>query len=332
MARLEAGETAADTAPSRSERRDWISVIVPVTERPAPLAELYEEYAEPLRALERPFEFLFVTPPWYVDLSRALQPLRERGEPVRVIRVGAGFGEGTLLQVAAEHAKGELLLTLPAYYRVRAEAIGDLIAEVDAGADLAVAWRWPRRDSWLNRLQNLAFHSVLHGLVTGAIHDTACGVRAMRREVLREVPMYGDSFRFLPVLAMREGYRVKEVKAPQHERDTQPRLYSPGVYVRRLIDLLGLFFLTRFMYKPLRFFGLVGSLLSTVGGVILAVVLAQRLHGQALAGRPILLLGVLVLTLGMQAFALGLIGEIIVHLNARSSRGYRLHSSPDELE
>jgi hypothetical protein len=99
--------------------------------------------------------------------------------------------------------------------------------------------------------------------------------------------------------------------------------------LRRIIDLLGLFFLLRFTEKPLRFFGLLGSLLATVGGGVLAVLLYQRLHGQGIADRPLLLLGVLLLVLGIQAVALGLVGEIIVHLHASGRRGYRLdHRAP----
>ena len=102
------------------------------------------------------------------------------------------------------------------------------------------------------------------------------------------------------------------------------RLYSPGIYLRRLLDVLGLFFLLRFTEKPLRFFGLLGSALSVAGGAILLVVLVQRLGGQSLADRPLLLLGVLLAVLGVQAIALGLIGEIIVHLHATRRPSYRV--------
>jgi len=136
--------------------------------------------------------------------------------------------------------------------------------------------------------------------------------------------LYGDFFRFLPVLALRDGYSVVEIDAEQHPRDARLRVYSPGTYLRRAIDVFGLFFLSRFTYKPLRFFGLIGTMLGAAGGVILVIVFVQRLAGQGLANRPILLLAVLLFTLGVQAIALGLIGEIIVHFNAPSRRAYRV--------
>ena len=145
----------------------------------------------------------------------------------------------------------------------------------------------------------------------------------MRREVLSEIPLYGDFFRFLPVLAIREGYQVEEIDAPQHASDAKTRVYSPGIYLRRLIDVGGLFFLARFTFKPLRFFGMIGGTLVMFGGLILFVLFLQRLAGEPLAGRPLLLLGVLVFTLGVQSIALGLIGEIIVHFNAPKRSPYR---------
>ena len=114
--------------------------------------------------------------------------------------------------------------------------------------------------------------------------------------------------------------------------DAQLRVYSPGTYLRRAIDVLGLFFLSRFTYKPLRFFGLIGSGLAGIGGVILVVMAIQRLAGRGLADRPLLLLAVLLFTLGVQAVALGLIGEIIVHFNAPHRRPYRVMADEDSPE
>lgn len=306
-------------------RAPTVSVVVAVTERPEPLGELYREYASPLKAAGVEMEFIFVAPQWRRSAMEPLHDLRDDGEPIRMLEVGGEITEAGLLKAAASRARGAVLLSLPGYYRVEPEGIPELVDVVRRGeADLALACRSPRRDPWINRLQNRVFHGLLRLLVGGSVSDTGCGVRAMRPEVIENVPLYGDFHRFLPNLAAREGYRVRELEIPQHDRDAAPRVYSPGIYVRRLIDLLGLFFLTRFTYKPLRFFGLVGSVLGGSGGLVLAVVFAQRMAGQPLADRPLLVLGVLLATLGIQAVALGLVGEIIVHFNAPERPGYRV--------
>lgn len=301
-----------------------VSVIVPVTERPESLSELYAEYAAPLRVAGYRYEFVFAVEPWFRSMTEPLAGLLAENEPIRVLVVGQPMGETSLLTVAAAQCRAPLVVTLPAYRRIDASVIPHLVARMESGADLVVARRWPRCDSWVNRVQGHVFHALLGGLSEGRVHDVACGVRVMRREMFEEFPLYGDFSRFLPLLALREGYRVEELSAPQHPADARPRFYAPGTYVRRLLDLLGLFFLLRFTEKPLRFFGLLGGCLGIGGGVLLLVLLVQRLGGDGIADRPLLLLGVLLVVLGAQAISLGLIGEIIVHLHAPRRRPYRL--------
>jgi hypothetical protein len=324
------GREAVSVRSAGKNAKVSVSVIVTVTERPATLVELYEEYAQPLREGGYSFEFVFVAEPWNREFTAPVAELAAAGEPVRAYEAGQVVGESALLRLAAAESRGEILLTLPAYYRVEASTLPGLIDAVRRGADLALARRWPRRDSWINRLQTRAFHSLIAGLAEGKVHDVACGVRAMRRDIIDAVPLYGDFFRFLPLFALRQGYRVEEIAGSQHPKDVPTRVYRPGVYLRRLIDVLGLFFLLRFTEKPLRFFGLVGSSFALAGAAILAVLAIQRIGGQAIANRPLLLLGVLLLVLGFQAIALGLIGEIIVHLRAAQRPPYRLKTTRGE--
>ena len=306
-----------------------VTVIIPVSERPVPLCDLYEEYSTALADSNRSFEFLFAVEPWHHGMLDSLRDLAAGGAPIRIIEPGHTVGESILLKLAAASARGRILLVLPAYYRVVPDAISDIVAAIENGADLANGRRWPRHDSWLNRIQTRMLHSAVAGMSRSCLRDVGSGVRAMRPEVLRDLPLYGDFFRFLPIIALREGYSVVEIDAEQHVGDTALRVYSPGLYLRRAIDMFGLFFLTRFTYKPLRFFGLIGSVLSGIGALILFVMFIQRLGGQGLADRPLLLLGVLIFTLGVQAIALGLIGEIIVHFNAGRRPPYRVQGESD---
>jgi hypothetical protein len=315
--------------PGDRAQGESISVLVPVSERPAPLDEFYEEFSEPLRGAGIPFEFLFIVEPEHWGLVPPVERLREAGEPIRILRVGRTAGDTALLRVGAERANHDVFLTLPSYPRIEASSLPAIVEPVLAGTAMSVARRWPRRDSALNRLQNRVFH-VLVGAATGgrAIRDVACGVRAIRRQVFESLPMYGDFHRFLPLFALRSGYEVKEVEAPQHAEDWQPRIYSPTVYLRRILDLFGLYFLMRFTEKPLRFFGLVGGGSFLAGCVILLVLAVERVQGDAMADRPMLLLGVLLMVLGVQAVALGLVGEIIVHVNSLRERDGRVVREP----
>ena len=314
----------ANARTSRAKLETEVSVIVTVVERPEPLEALYREYAAVLDSCERSYEFIFVAHPFFHEMLEPLHALERQGEPVRVIESPRSIGETALLRMGLADARGSLVVTVPAYRQVQPSALRELIAAVDGGVDLAVARRWPRLDSRVNRLQHLALHLTAGRLANGTLHDIACGVRASRRDVLRDIPLYGDFARFLPLLAIYNGYNVVEVASPQHPSDLPRRVYGPGVYVRRLIDILGLYFLLRFTEKPLRFFGLIGAVLSGVGGIALAVMFVQRILGQPLGNRPLMLFAVLLATLGVQAIALGLVGEMIVHFNASRRRSYRL--------
>jgi hypothetical protein len=305
-----------------------VSVIVPVTERPEPFVELYREYAAPLFASGRSVEFIFAISPNSFASPEPLVELAEQGEPVRFIEAARSVGETALVRAALKLCRGRIVVTLPAYRRVQPEAILDLIARVEDGVDVAIARRWPRRDPLVNRLQHRVLHMMIGPLAGGSVHDVGSGVRALTREAFEDIPLYGDFLRFLPLLAVYRGYSVEEVKTAQHPQDMRARVYRPGVYARRVIDLFGMYFLLRFMDKPLRFFGLAGATLSSAGLLILGVLTFWKAVGDRIGDRPILLLGVLLLTLGIQAIALGLIGEMIVHFNASGRRAYRLRSGP----
>ena len=146
---------------------------------------------------------------------------------------------------------------------------------------------------------------MLGGVTDRRFHDIACGVRVIRRPVAEALPLYGDLHRFIPALALREGYRVDEVPVPQHPNDARTRIYGPGVYLRRLLDVAAFFFLAKFTEKPLRFFGLVGTVFFALGAVISLVLLVERFAGQGIANRPLLLLAVLLIALGVQLMGLG---------------------------
>jgi glycosyltransferase involved in cell wall biosynthesis len=300
-----------------------ISVIVPVVERADDLMSVYRAFAGALDEGRRPYEFLFVFDGRFAP-PEELVTLSREDNTVRILRFAREFGETAALRLGIERSRGDLILTLPAYFQVQSDGIGLLLEAIDGGADMAVAHRSPRLDSWLNRMQSRAFHSIVGGVSQQRFHDMACGVRAMKRSVAEALPLYGDLHRFIPALALREGYRVEEVPVAQHPSDARTRVYRPGVYFRRLLDIAAFFFLAKFTEKPLRFFGLVGSLSFAAGALISLVLLIQRVEGQGIANRPALLLAVLLVALGVQLIGLGLVGEIIVHLRAPHRRAYRV--------
>jgi glycosyltransferase involved in cell wall biosynthesis len=300
-----------------------VSVVVPVVERADDLMAVYRAFAKELEGRSEEFEFLFVFDGRFAPPSELIELSRKK-EGVRILRFAREFGETAALRIGIEKSRGDLVLTLPAYFQVQPEGVGLLLDAMAGGADMAVANRSPRLDNWLNRMQSRAFHRIIGGVTDQQFHDMACGMRAMRRAVAEALPLYGDLHRFIPALALREGYRVDEVPVAQHPDDARTRVYRPGVYFRRLLDIAAFFFLAKFTERPLRFFGLVGSVFLASGAVLSLVLLIQRFEGQGIANRPALLLAVLLVALGVQLLGLGLVGEIIVHLRAPHRRAYRV--------
>ena len=167
-----------------------LSVVVPVGSRHAQIAELYAEYKQGLSAAGR-FEFIFVLDGSHPQVLAELSKLAEQGEPVTIVQLGRSFGEATTLMVSLDHAKGDVILTLPAYHQVDASGLSRLTTALN-DADVAIAHRWPRRGGVFERIRRRAFHRLL-ALVTGSDYrDLGCSARAMRREVLSSLDLYGD--------------------------------------------------------------------------------------------------------------------------------------------
>lgn len=301
-----------------------ISIVIPISERHDDIDSLYEKYSSSLRGLGQDLEFIIVLDGDFPAARDSLLSLKERSEPLVILQLARTFGEATALTAGIERARGEVVVTLPAYLQVDPRHVDQVVRQLD-DHDMVIARRWPRRDPGINKLQSRLFHSIFNLITESRFRDLGCSVRAFRREVAAEVPIYGDQHRFLPVLANRQGFRVLEIDLPQAAEDARRRIYSPGVYVRRLLDILTVFFLVKFTKKPLRFFGLLGSSTFVVGALLLAVIVAQRLIWQMpLADRPALLLSSLFVVLGLQMLALGLIGELIIFTHARDLREFKV--------
>lgn len=302
-----------------------LSVIIPVGERYDPVSELFHAYRHGLEATGLDYEIIYVLDGRNPSVLESLQEL-QKTHKLCIVTLAKRFGDATALNAGFSKASGDLLLTLTAYQQIEAEAIPKLTdALLEGNCDMALARRWPRTDSPINRLQTRAFSLILGYASDLKLHDAGCGARAFTRKLVDEVQVYGDLHRFYPILADRQGFRVIEVDAKQAANDAYHRVYSPGVYLRRLLDVLTVFFLVKFTKRPLRFFGLVGASVFTLGALATLYLVFERVFfGVALADRPALILSSLLVVLGVQIVAIGLIGEIIIFTHAREIKEYTI--------
>ncbi len=316
------------TKPSteRADKKQYsvgVSVVVPVTERYDSLDQIYHMHANILKGIVRDFEFIFVLDEGFEEAAQPLENLKAEGEPVRLIHLQRHFGEATVLMVGFQEVQFDTIITLPAYFQTLPEGLSVVLHSLFEGADLVVTRRYPRRDPLINRVQNRVFHFFIRFFTGVKFHDMSCSLRGINRQVVREVPLYGDQHRFFPLLAHQRGFKIVEKDVLQHPGDCHRRMYPPGVYLRRILDLITVTFLFKFTKKPLRFFGLVGAGLFVGGFSICGTLAIEKFLGLTeLADRPLLILGVLLMVLGVQAASVGLLGEMIVFTHARKVKDY----------
>ena len=309
-----------------SSFRPEISILIHVEEAAADISLLVESYNRVLGQLHRTGEIIFVIDgPGGVVLDR-ISEVQTRHDNIKVLALqGGGNGESIAFSAGIEHAAGRFVFTAGDYLQVAPEEIGIHLAALEGGADLVLSWRSPRVDPWLNRLQSKFFNWFLRRVSKVPLHDLNCGFRSMRREVLEEISVYGDLFRFLPIMAKRRGFSVKEVKVRHLEEKGKTGFFGIGVYLRRLLDILAVTFLTRFTQKPLRFFGIIGAAMIVIGMALALPPFIERITGiGGLQDRPIFLMGVVLLAFGFQCIGFGLVGEIIIFTQSRNLKEYKI--------
>jgi glycosyltransferase involved in cell wall biosynthesis len=306
-----------------------VTIVVPVQTREGRIEDVVASISGELERLGKTWEAILVFDGLKGDLwERGLKMQAETHDRVRTIALHRAFGEAVCLSSAFEHARGGIILTSPEYVQIEPRDIDGLFRSLDNGSDVATGMRTGRVDSWLNQFQSRAFNSVLRMMTGARFHDLNCSLRLIRRDVLEQLTLYGNMYRYLPLIAYKQGFRVEEVHVRHLAEQGGNGVFGAATYVRRFLDILAVVFLTRFTHKPLRFFGALGGACMGVGTALaLALVVRNLFVSEAVVfSHPLFLLGVLLLVLGVQIVGFGLVGEIVIFTQARNVREYRIET------
>ena len=288
-----------------------ISVVVPVHEEERTVALLFEELQAALDPLGQPWEAVFVDDGSTDGSFAALTRLHNAHDNVRVVRLRRNFGKAAALAAGFANAQGDVVVTIDADLQDDPAEIPRLLAKLDEGFDLVSGWKAHRRDPITRRALSRIFNWVT-GRVSGLrLHDLNCGLKAYRAEVLQDLRLYGELHRFIPVLAHYRGHRIAELAVNHRPREHGRSRYGVERYLRGFLDLLTVSFIGRYRYRPLHLFGGLGLLLGAFGFAVLVYLTVLKIDGQAIGRRPLLILGVLLVVVGLQFFSLGLISELI---------------------
>jgi glycosyltransferase involved in cell wall biosynthesis len=291
-----------------------LSVIVPVYDEEENVVPLVEELSRVLDGVGRTAEIVVVDD-GSTDRSGALLTALAAEEPrLRIVRLARNYGQTAALAAGIEHARGDILVSIDGDRQNDPADIPALLEALTDDVDVVNGWRTPRRDPWLTRRLPSQIANSLISVVTGtALHDYGCTMRAMRAPIARELRLYGEHHRFIPALAAEVGARVVELPVRHRPRVAGRSKYGLSRTLRVLLDLLTVKFLSGYSTRPIHLFGLVGLICALAGLGLMGVLGFQRIvFGAPLADRPIVLLGILMVVVGVQFVSIGLLGEMLV--------------------
>jgi glycosyltransferase involved in cell wall biosynthesis len=295
-----------------------VSVLIPVKDEEATLATLVAEIGAAFETLpEVEYEVIFVDDGSADGSWTVMTELAAKNERVRAIRLRRNFGKAAALAAAVDEARGARVITMDADLQDDPVEVPRLLAELDDGADLVSGHKADRKDPLGKRIPS-KFFNMMTGVITGLkLNDHNCGLKAARTEVYRRVPLYGELHRYIPALAHQTGYKVREIAVHHRPREHGKSKYGFERYVRGAIDLLTVMTITKYGRRPAHLFGGLGLASGLIGFLILAYLTVVKVFGsQAIGDRPLLMLGILLIILGVQMISIGLIAEIVLHRTA----------------
>jgi glycosyltransferase involved in cell wall biosynthesis len=298
-------------------RLAFVSVVIPVYNERESVRPLAGEVLHALRALGRQSEIVFVDDGSTDGTSEILADLAAAEPEIIIVRLRRNFGKAAALMAGFREARGDAIVTMDGDLQDDPAEIPRLLAELEAGADLVSGWKRDRKDPLGKRAASRVFNSVTARMSGIGLHDLNCGFKAYRAEVVESLALVGDQYRYIPVLAADEGFRVSELPVNHRPRRYGRSKYGLERYLRGFLDLLTILFIGRFRQRPMHLFGGLGMLFIAAGVAICLYLAALKLFGEGIGERPLLLLGVLMIVVGVQLFTIGLVSEMIQRYHLR---------------
>jgi hypothetical protein len=244
---------------------------------------------------------------------------------IKAIAFNQPVSPSACLRAALNECRGSYIMVTGAFQELTADSYRNLLDAWDGLIDVVLPYRKVRNDPLFNRMHSMILNKLLGDAVGISIHDIGCEVRLFRREVLDNIEIYGNQHKYLPLLAVQKGYKIREIECDQLNRVYRTRYYGLRLYLSRLTEILNLFFSARFLRKPLRFFSLLGAFLMGFGLLSFIYIGAQKIiHNTPIGSQPLLIVGLIALVAGVQIASFGLLCEIVAFIHGRSRKEYTI--------
>jgi len=291
-----------------------ISVVVPIYNEVDSIPRLIDAISSTLKPTNITYEIICVDDGSKDGSRKLLKEIAEQRTDLRAVLLRRNYGQTPAMAAGFEYARGEIIVTMDGDLQNDPTDIPRVIAKLEEGYDLVSGWRQKRQDDALTRLLPSKIANWLIGQVTGVqLHDYGCSLKAYRSEIVSDLNLYGELHRFLPVLAFIEGARITEIPVLHHARQYGTSKYGLSRTFRVIMDLMTIFFMKKFLTRPMHVFGLFGIISMFLGTVLGMYLTFLKLGlGQAIGQRPLLMLAVLLLLTGVQLFCFGILSELMM--------------------
>ena len=290
-----------------------ISIVVPVYNESDSIRLLIDEIINVMKSHQLLFELIIVNDGSIDSTSNVLENLSIKIKQLTIINLRKNYGQTAALAAGFDHSNGDIIVTLDGDLQNDPNDIPKLITNINEGYDLICGWRFQRKDKLLNRRIPSQIANRLIGNVTGIhLHDYGCSLKAFKHEIIKDIKLYGELHRFLPVLANIEGAKIKEIKVNHRSRKYGQSKYGIDRTFRVLMDLLTVWFMNKFLTRPMYVFGFIGIISIISSFIMSSYLIVLKFLGESIGNRPLLIFALILGIAGVQLFSFGLLGELLM--------------------
>ena len=289
-----------------------ISVVIPIYNEEENVTLLYEELTEVMKSMACSYEILFVDDGSTDSTLSILQSIQAADQRIVVVKFRRNFGQTAAMSAGFDYSSGDVIITMDGDLQNDPRDIPRFIQKIEDGFDVVTGWRHDRKDAFLNRrLPSIIANKIISWTTGVALHDYGCTLKAFRKEVIKNIHLYGEMHRFIPAIASGMGISFTEIKVNHRARQFGTSKYGISRTIRVVLDLITVKFLLSYATRPIQIFGLLGVISGTAGFLIALIMTIQRqFFDIPLSDRPMLLLAIVLIFVGIQFISIGLIGEL----------------------
>ncbi len=291
-----------------------LSVVVPIYNEYESIGHLYKKLDAVLSKLGLDYEVILVDDGSLDGTHEKLQKIPQKNASYKIIRFRKNFGQTAAMSAGFKHARGDIIITLDADLQNDPEDIPRLLKEMDKGFDIVSGWRKKRKENALTRrIPSMLANKLISRLSGIRLHDYGCTLKAYRKEIIKNIDLYGEMHRYIPAIASSMGVTVSEIVVRHHSRKFGRSKYGLTRTVRVILDIITMKFLLSYSQRPFQIFGLTGIFASLIGVIMTAYLIIMRIFfGYGLADRPLFLLSIFMIFIGIQLITMGLLAELIM--------------------